>query len=295
MAMKGKGGAWTERKLKALREYMTAFNTALRNKPSESSPFERVYIDAFAGTGDRELPELPLLDNDPDIANIAKGSARIALECELGFDRFVLIDKNRRHAEDLKKLAAEFGDKDVQVCRADANEKLIKICASWKKREWRGVLFIDPYGCQVEWSTLEAVAATESIDVWLLFPVNAVRRMLVNDPAKFEPEWIERLNLLFGTDAWFEHFYPARAASPDLFGSAGVELGREVSLEGIEDYYRSRLESIFRGGVSGRAIRLGPQSRDPLFSLFFASGNPSPRAKNLAFRIANHLIKKWDV
>lgn len=125
-----------------------------------------------------------------------------------------------------------------------------------------------------------------------MFPVNAVRRMLVNDPKNFDPEWVERLNLLFGTEEWFDHFYPECETTPDLFGTAEPKMQREVSLEKIENYYSSRLKKIFRGGVAGRTIRLGPQSREPLFSLFFACGNPSPGARKLAFRIADHLIER---
>ena len=40
-------------------------------------------------------------------------------------------------------------------------------------KDWslhRAVLFLDPYGMQVEWATIEAVAKTKAIDLWLLFP-----------------------------------------------------------------------------------------------------------------------------
>ena len=90
-AMKGKGGPWTERKLAALRKYLQAFNTALSKRH-----FKRIYVDAFAGSGRRELADVPLLEDDPDIARIANGSARIALECEPSFHRFIFIEKAAR-------------------------------------------------------------------------------------------------------------------------------------------------------------------------------------------------------
>ena len=42
------GGAWTERKLSVVRRYLEIYTQALKNQA-----FQRAYIDAFAGTGDR--------------------------------------------------------------------------------------------------------------------------------------------------------------------------------------------------------------------------------------------------
>lgn len=293
-AMRGKGGPWTERKLKAVGGYLEAFNSALKDKPTPTHPFTRIYIDAFAGSGDRELPKMPLFDNDADIAQFAKGSVRIALDCEPSFDQLHFVELNSKHLTDLEALAKEYPDRRVTIHAGDANEWVVKICQHWDKRMCRGVLFIDPYGCQVEWSTLLAVAQTQRIDVWLLFPVNAVRRMMPRN-ANFQHGWRDRLTSLFGTEEWFDFFYSQnKNENDDLFGHAGVALGREVTLERIEEFYRDRLGTIFCGGVSQKALGLGPKSREPLYSLFFACGNPSETARKLAFKIANHLIRKWN-
>jgi hypothetical protein len=42
------GGSWTVNKLDALRAYLSGYAQALKNQP-----FSRIYIDAFAGTGER--------------------------------------------------------------------------------------------------------------------------------------------------------------------------------------------------------------------------------------------------
>jgi len=274
-AMKGKGGPWTERKLAALRKYVRAFNKALSKQG-----FTRAYVDAFAGSGSRELDQVPLLDDDPDIAHIAKGSARIALESEPPFHKLIFIEKTARNVASLKALKAEFPERDAEIRRADANNELVRIAQAWDRKNWRGVLFLDPYGCQVEWRCLEAVAATRAIDVWLLFPLNAVRRMLPHDGV-FMPGWRQRLDLLFGTQAWFDRFYPAHSTD-DLFGAHGPHPLRNATLDNIEAFYRDRLSGIFKGGVCKRPLRLGAPNRDPLFSLFFACANPSKAAKTRA-------------
>lgn len=109
-AMQGKGGPWTERKLAAVRKYLQAFNTALSKRN-----FTRVYADAFAGSGSRELDCVPLLDDDLDIARIAKGSARIALESKPSFHRFIFIEKTASNVASLRGLRPEFPELDVQI------------------------------------------------------------------------------------------------------------------------------------------------------------------------------------
>ena len=59
MAKQKFGSTHTDIKLAKLAAYLGAFNTALKNQP-----FERLYIDAFAGAGEIETAEsdLPLID-----------------------------------------------------------------------------------------------------------------------------------------------------------------------------------------------------------------------------------------
>jgi three-Cys-motif partner protein len=51
-----------------------------------------------------------------------------------------------------------------------------------QERDWqkeRAVVFLDPYGMQVEWSTIEALAPTKGIDLWNLLPLGmGVARLL---------------------------------------------------------------------------------------------------------------------
>ena len=125
--------------------------------------------------------------------------------------------------------------------------------------------------------------------MWLLFPLNAIRRMLPNDGA-FQPGWRQRLDLLFGTTTWFEQFYPKQRTN-DLFGTQGLQPVRTATLDSIEAFYRERLSELFQGGVSKKPLRLGAPNRDPLFSLFFACSNSSKAAKKVAHDIANHILR----
>jgi len=131
------GGVWTERKLSVVRRYLEIYAQALKHQP-----FERVYIDAFAGTGDRtnkRRETQPLLDL-PELDAIAKGSARLALEVEPPFQRYILIERATRRASELASLKSQFSGRNIEIVNADANEAIAKLCRgiNWRSTRGRG-------------------------------------------------------------------------------------------------------------------------------------------------------------
>ena len=87
----------------------------------------------------------------------------------------------------------------------DANERLVQILKNIDWKYNRALLFLDPYAAQVNWTTLEAVAQTHSIDVWYLFPFSAMERMLPNDGNY--AVWEKSLNRLLGDSSWQTELY----------------------------------------------------------------------------------------
>ena len=119
MAKQQFGGDWTEDKLSRIKKYFERYNIALKNQR-----FSREYIDAFAGTGYREVrceetddaflfPELA----KPRCGFFLDGSARIALNVDPGFTRFTFIEKNANKVKDLLRLANEFPGKNIRIDR----------------------------------------------------------------------------------------------------------------------------------------------------------------------------------
>lgn len=292
------GGDWTTRKLDILAGYLRSYNTVLRNKPMPSNPFQRYYIDAFAGTGYRELPsaengwgsEEDLLF--PDLATeepqqLLDGSARLALRVRPRFDRFVFIEQRADRCAHLELLKEDFPHlaPDIDIQQGDANEKIRKLCEmDWRSR--RAVLFLDPYGMQVEWPTLEAIASTKAVDLWLLFPLGmGVNRMLPKS-GEVPDTWRRRLNLLLGTEDWYEDFY-RRIRTPALFGEEETVI--KASTETIGRYFNDRLKTVFAGVADNPGV-LRNSVRNPLYLLCFAVANE--RGKLVALQIANHLLKE---
>ncbi len=286
------GGDWTQQKLEMLRAYLSRYTTAL-----EKSPFQLAYIDAFAGTGYRELKEKiggkPLLFDElaeEEPQSLLDGSARMALQVQPPFHRYVFIERDPKRFERLQRLKEDFPSKAeaIRLYQGDANTLLQEWCARGNWKEWRAVLFLDPFGMQIDWRTMEAVARTRAMDVWILFPLGiGVNRLLTKDPARLPAAWRSRLNRMFGAEDWFEMFYRKEAVS-DLLGKR-EELRKACTFETISGYYQEKLRTVFAKVADNP--RLLPNSRgNPIFQLCFAVGN-SGRGGEIAIRIAQHILK----
>src|SRR5215211_10584 len=161
------GGDWTAEKLERVRKYLVAYATIMKEKR-----FRFAYIDAFAGTGYRTtskakktaetlFPELLEEDSQKFIG----GSARIALQVKPRFNKYIFIELNPKRVIQLEKLKEEFPDlaEDITVEPSDANTFLKDLCLNRAWSSHRAVLFLDPYGMQVTWDTIEAIAKTQAI------------------------------------------------------------------------------------------------------------------------------------
>jgi len=284
------GGDWTTAKLEVLKGYLEGYTHALKN-----TSFIKGYIDAFAGTGYRDggrdnAEDLGLLL--PDLAEeepqkLLDGSARLALKIDPRFDKYIFIERSAKRCAELDALKQEFPDKavDIEVRQGDANQEIQDLCdKDWSSH--RAVLFLDPYGMQVEWATIEAVAETKAIDLWLLFPLGIGVNRLLKKSGDIPEAWRARLNVLLGTEDWYDEFFNIKVER-DLFGNE-LERVEKASLETIGRYFNDRLKTIFEGVVEQPGV-LKNRKNCPLYLFCFAVGNQG--GKDIALRIASHLLK----
>ncbi|WP_339037390.1 three-Cys-motif partner protein TcmP [Bradyrhizobium symbiodeficiens] len=279
------GGQHTEIKLSIVEGYLNAFTTALR--PHFMSLW---YIDAFAGTGSRtvrterrgaDMVEMPV----DELVEQRRGSAQIALDVRPQFDFIVFIEKNRSYVSALTDLAAKNLQRRIVVAEEDANSALKKLVANNRWDDKRAVVFLDPYGMEVEWSTLETLADTRAIDVWFLFPLAGLFRQATRKLTDIDEHKRAALTRMFGSDSWEAELYPDGA--PDMFGVL-PERRRELNPKGLEQYVQRRLGKIFGAVLTPLAL---PIDRAPqMFSLFLCISNKSPEAIGLATRIGKHLL-----
>lgn len=263
--------------------------TALKNEN-----FRLLYVDAFAGTGyisPGDSPNRSLFAEfeDDDTKDFISGSAANALGVTPPFDEYYFMEKNEKRLGELKALKINYPDLEERIFlqSGDANEYLQDFCkGDWRSR--RAVIFLDPYGMQVKWKTIESIAATEAIDLWILFPLGvAVNRLLRND-GKISEGARAILDELFGCSEWFDEFFKPNE-KPTLFD---IEPGLEkvANFDSIATYFNQRLGTVF-AGVADRPLKLYNSRNNPLYLLCFAIGNPNPKAKGLALKFANHILQ----
>lgn len=287
------GGIWTQEKLKCLRAYLEAYKLVLKRQS-----FTLVYVDAFAGTGQIQhqkeealAAQLPLeLDEVEIVEKYCGGSAREALGLRSPFDRYIFVDRKAEHLSELRETVKEFPEllPRIEMEESDANDFLLRFCAETDWRRTRAVLFLDPYGLQVDWRTIEAVAKTQAIDTWILFPhAIGVNRLLRRD-GNIPESWCARLNRFFGTEEWRDRFYGVKTEDY-LFGMPEESSSKTASLDAIVAFYNERLRSVF-AGVLERPLILRRETGTPLYALCFACG--SPAGSKPALRIAGHIVGK---
>jgi three-Cys-motif partner protein len=286
MAAHSFGGAWTERKLSVVRRYLGTYAQALKNQP-----FQRIYIDAFAGTGDRtdkRRESLPLLDL-PEFEAVAKGSARLALEVAPAFHRYILIERVTRRVSELSTLATAFPNRKIEFINGDANDAIVRLCRMTDWRVTRGVVFLDPYGLQVSWDTLIAVSRSKALDAWILFPTGMGLNRLLKRDGNLPREWEDTLDRFLGTTEWRSAFYLIEETS-DLFEGQQRKSIKDADARKFERFILARLRTIFPV-VLDKGVALTNTKGQTMYLLCFVSANPSPKVKPLATRIAGWASK----
>lgn len=282
------GGDWTEQKLEILRNYLCSYNTVLKKQP-----FIRVYVDAFAGTGYRQqrLDQYGVLNlfdetGQGESQQFLKGSAKLALEIVPSFHKYIFVESDAGKVAELEKLRLQHPDKvkQIEIIRQDANQFVQQYCATENWRQVRAVMFLDPFATEVVWETIKSIAQTQAIDMWLLFPLMAINRLLAQDPAK---ACRDRLDKIFGTNEWFERFYQTKRMD-DIFGKPLEMIEKKCSFASIGTFFQERLKTVFVAVAETPGIL--KNSKTPLFQFFCAAGNP--KGAKIAIRIAEHLLKE---
>jgi three-Cys-motif partner protein len=285
------GSPDTRDKLSRLEQYLQQYCIALKEQK-----FALIYIDAFAGSGHRTevRPALPLFGEEPTEVN-TPGSARIALGIEPPFHTVVLIEEDPERAAQLEKLKDEFPDRKIVVRRGDANECVKALCRNvqWHKKQasilgMRGVVFLDPFGMEVDWSTVEAIARTRALDCWYFFPLSGLYRNAPHDPRKLDASKEAALDRVLGTPTWRDEWYKSRPQRT-MFETEG-EATERADVDAIEAFVARRLRTVFQGTVM-EPVRLRHNGGAPMASLFFAVSNPAGPAVGLAQRIASYILR----
>ncbi|MCC7395142.1 MAG: three-Cys-motif partner protein TcmP [Sphingomonadaceae bacterium] len=293
------GDDHTRRKLETVEKYLVAYTTALKKQD-----FELWYIDACAGSGS-SIPRsalttptnqngLGLMEIDDSILDtdqIIVGSAIRALGIDTPFDQYRFNDVKRSNVIALKShIQTNFPHLEdrVSITRCDANEMLCDMCDQIDWRRSRAVVFIDPFGLQIKYSTLQRLAQTRAVDLWYLAPVFAMYRQIRGDGAVLD-DGGKSVDEALGTEEWRHVVAIEEKGQIDLFGRQNVVSKRAVDVAWFEKIVKDRLKLAFDDQVVDEVLPLGRNGQHA-FSLMFAWANPSDKAK-LAAKLARAVLK----
>ncbi|HXY74763.1 MAG TPA: three-Cys-motif partner protein TcmP [Dehalococcoidales bacterium] len=262
------GSFWTEAKLNAIENYLSAYTIALKKKN-----YKLCYIDAFAGDGSVVIKD----------GNEIEGSSLRALKYP--FDKFYFFEKDPYNIEKLKLKIETISQKNIELHCGDCNDFLLQLCSlPWRKDNWRGIIFLDPYAMHLEWKSLEVISKTKVFDVWYLFPFMAVNRNFYRN-GKIPIANKRRLDTILGTHNWQNEIYKD---SPQL-SFLDDKICQKLDMESIKSYIIKRLKNTFPT-VADNAVFFRNEKLSPMFLLCFAGSNPSKAARELSLKIADHIL-----
>lgn len=252
----GTVGPWAKEKLECLGKYLHAYTTILR-KQQWCEGF--IYFDAFAGAGkaplrqyDKPEQEENLLlsvagyinEEEAEAETYVHGSPKVALNLEHPFTEYIFIEKSAERVNELAEIQKEHGDKrKITILEGDANEQiknhLLKEGSyNWKK--YRAVAFLDPFGMQVPWSTIEAIGKTGAIELILNLPVGMAIQRLLPKSGQFSDDQRQKLTEYFGSPDWESVVYEEKN---DLFGM--LKTKKHDAGEQLAKWYQKRLKEAY--------------------------------------------------
>ena len=284
-------GPWAKEKLECLRKYLNAY-TAILSKQNFRGYF---YIDAFAGPGtlkvrqeqtDDSVQQLLIgvsnhVGDDPGETEYINGSPLVALELEKPFTDYIFIETDKSCLKKLEALEMRYKNPDrrIHLREQDCNDYLRGLLDKTNWTNWRGVVFLDPFGMQVPWDTVSEMGKTGAIEVFINFPVGMAIQRLLKRSGNFTSNERSKLNQYFGTDQWYDLLYESR---PGLFGEITTKIQEAGDV--LVRWYRRRLKEVF--GYVSAAREIQSSKGRPLYYLIFAGPNRT------GARIANDVLKQ---
>lgn len=279
------GGLWTEKKLEAFSKYVWSYLTIMKKYPY----WKTIYFDGFAGSGTREkrtnrdlMQQLKITEEEE---RTYKGAAERVLGLEnLGFDYYYFIDKNEESLNKLKqKLNEQFKNKNLEFRLGDANEQLNKLAKALQDNKYAALVFLDPFGMQIDWNSIANLKGTRS-DVWILVPTGVIVNRLLDKAGKLE--FSDKLESFFGLPiAEIKSFFYEEKKIPTLFGEEEIITKVSKPIEKIANLYAQRMKTIWEH-VTEEPLVLKNSNNVPIFHFVFASN------KKNAKKIAKQIIDK---
>ena len=274
------GGDWTQNKIEIIVEYAKAYLTIMNKYPQ----FKCLYFDGFAGSGD-------IYRDDAMDIEVIKGAAIRILEIDIpkSFDLYYFVELDQANKKELDKTISEkFPNKRNKsfVVQKDCNIKLKDMSEFLqKKKDFRVLAFIDPYGMSLNWTSVEILKGL-GIDLWILVPTGIGMNRLLKKDGEIREAWLKKLEMTLGMaqKETKQYFYKSKTIQT-LFGSETMVEKEKDAIEKASSLYRQRLNGVFK--FVSEMLPLKNSTGSIMYHFMMASNNTA------AFKIANDIIKKY--
>ena len=250
-------GDWAKEKLGILQRFVSMFTTSMRQSPWAALN----YIDLEAGPGKNRVKESD---------DVFLGSPLIALTTKYAFDNYFFVEKNQENFESLERRVRSSHLHDrIELYNDDCNAVIrnivgkideIETRSSHEKWQCLNLVFIDPQGLEIHWSTIKELATKTRSDVVINFSTSTITRTirdLSNSPKE------TAIDEFFGTRKWRQVY--------ELLNNPreGAAVRRSLL-----DFYCDRLSALSytTTGPTGEHIILNSKNRQ-LYTLICASKN----------------------
>lgn len=280
------GGSWTVKKLDAFEKYVDAYLKIMQKNPY----WETIYFDGFAGSGDLKpknkgdiYKQLQLI---PEEDNLYKGAAERVVSMKNKFNYFYFVEKDAKSRDKLNnKLIAMVPElEDRLVFRStDCNEQLFELAKALNSKKYASLIFLDPFGMQIDWSSIEKLKGSRS-DIWILIPTGVIVNRLLDK--KGELRHLKKLESFFGlSESEIKKEFYSVKNELTLFGEESEIVTKVMDpINKISRLYAKNLGEIY-DFVSENPLKLKNSNNVPIFHFIFASNNKN--ATKIAQQIIN--------
>ncbi|WP_162303774.1 three-Cys-motif partner protein TcmP [Paracnuella aquatica] len=268
------GGSWTDQKMRIVVDYARAYLTIMATLPWVKT----IYFDGFAGSG---------VIKGEDGEAVKKGTALQILEITSPkpFDLYYFVELNEAHKCTLENQIKEnHPGRKAYVIKDDCNNKL-KALADYltKNRTYRALSFIDPYGMDVKWSSIEALKGL-GVDLWILVPTGVGANRLLKVDGNISDGWYKALETCLGLNrAEIDKRFYRRTTTHTLFGAETTVTKEKETVQKLGDLYAERLGEVFK--YVSEPFLLKNSMNSIMYHFMMATNNAA------GVKIANDVIK----
>ena len=155
-------------------------------------------------------------------------------------------------------------------------------------KNFRGLIFLDPFGAHVDWETVTSIASTKKLDMILHFSISDMHRNIgIKKASDLTEDRISRFDKFFGCKDWKNHTHKEKT-EPLLFNDTERYKSDDFEIN-LLSFYKKRLNDIagFEFVHYSSPIK-HPTTNARFFYLFFASHHKKGGS------LAKNVCKKFE-